>query len=164
MSVLYDILNHSRSITIYRLFLATNRKFALWALDKQSAIKFLLTEIYQIGDKTVYILNNKYHREDGPAVDLPNYKEYLIHGVNHRDDLGAQSCNDKRNDEPAIDYPHLKMWYKNGLQHRDGDLPAIIGRSTQIYMRNDRKHRDNGLPAVITPYAREWWVDGVRIK
>jgi hypothetical protein len=153
MSVLYDILNHSKSIVIYRLFLATNREFALWALDNQSIIKRLLTEVYQIGNKTVYILNNKYHREDGPAVDLPNYKEYLIHGVNHRD-----------GDDPAIVYPHLKMWYKNGLQHRDGDLPAIIGRSTQIYMRNDRKHRDGGLPAVITPYAKEWWVDGVRIK
>lgn len=87
MSVIYDILIHTKSIAIYRLFLANNREFALWALNNQSMIKWLLTEIYQIGNKTVYVLNDMYHREDGPAVDLPNYKEYLIHGVNHRDDL-----------------------------------------------------------------------------
>ena len=31
-------------------------------------------------------INNKYHREDGPAINEDNYSEWLIHGVTHRED------------------------------------------------------------------------------
>lgn len=51
-----------------------------------------------------WLLNNKYHREDGPAIEgHNNYKEWRINGKLHRED------------GPAIEgYNGGKFWYLNG--------------------------------------------------
>ena len=57
----------------------------------------------------------KYHREDGPAIELANgHKEYWINGKLHRED------------GPAIIYKDgSKFWYINDKLHRI-DGPAVI--------------------------------------
>ena len=70
-------------------------------------------EINKFGTKRYY-LNNKLHREDGPAVECADEtKFWFLNGLLHRED------------EPAIEYANGdKIWCKNGQRHRD-DGPAI---------------------------------------
>jgi hypothetical protein len=73
----------------------------------------------------MWYLNNKLHREDGPAVEYYcGDKEWYINGVLHRED------------GPAIEYVDgERRWYINGTLHRlDG--PAIMcgdGKTAWIY-------------------------------
>ena len=59
-------------------------------------------------------LNGKYHREDGPAIELANGgKEWWLNGDLHRED------------GPAIEYTNgHKEWHLNGKCHRE-DGPAF---------------------------------------
>ena len=65
------------------------------------------------GDKSWY-LNDKRHREDGPAIEWANgYKYWYLNDKRHRED------------GPAIEYSNGdKSWYLNGSLHRE-DGPAI---------------------------------------
>ena len=65
------------------------------------------------GNKFWY-LNDKLHREDGPAVEYTNgIKEWWLNGKYHRED------------GPALEYANGdKFWYLNGKWHRE-DGPAI---------------------------------------
>jgi hypothetical protein len=58
--------------------------------------------------------NDKFHREDGPAIEYVNgYKAWYINGKLHRED------------GPAIEWADgYKEWYINGQHHRE-DGPAI---------------------------------------
>ena len=58
-------------------------------------------------------LNGKLHREDGPAIELPNgTKHWCINGKLHRED------------GPAIEWVSgTKEWYSKGQLHRE-DGPA----------------------------------------
>ena len=69
--------------------------------------------IHADGTKAWY-LNEKYHREDGPAVEYPDgSKFWWLNGQTHRED------------GPAVEYPSgTKHWYVNGQRHRK-DGPAI---------------------------------------
>jgi hypothetical protein len=53
-----------------------------------------------------WLLNGKYHREDGPAIERPNRrKEWWLNGKRH--------CENG----PAIEYPDgSKCWYLNDKQ------------------------------------------------
>ena len=61
-----------------------------------------------------WFLNDKLHREDGPAVELAvGRKEWYINGKLHRED------------GPAIEFANgHKEWCLNGKRHRE-DGPAI---------------------------------------
>ena len=64
------------------------------------------------GDKH-WFLNNKRHREDGPAVEFSDGSKHWY-----------QNDNFHREDGPAAEYgPGNKSWYINGLLHRE-DGPA----------------------------------------
>jgi hypothetical protein len=65
------------------------------------------------GNKT-WILNGKYHREDGPAFEYPNgTKIWFLHGKQHRED------------GPAFEHANGdKVWYLNDMWHRE-DGPAF---------------------------------------
>ena len=65
-------------------------------------------------NRTVYTLDKKYHREDGPAREFTNgYKEWYLNGKLHRED------------GPAIEYASgSKEWYLHGKRHRE-DGPAV---------------------------------------
>ena len=68
---------------------------------------------YSNGCKS-WFLNDKLHREDGPAIEWADgYKQWYRYGKCHRDD------------GPAIEYPNgHKEWYADGIWHRE-DGPAI---------------------------------------
>jgi len=68
----------------------------------------MIYEIDANGDKFCY-LNGKYHRTDGPAVELSNgTKAWFLNGLLHR------------TDGPAIEYANgTKEWYLNGKQIKD---------------------------------------------
>jgi hypothetical protein len=70
-------------------------------------------KVYTNGNK-YWSLNNKPHREDGPAVERSNgYKAWWLNGKRHRED------------GPAVEYANGdKVWYLNGERHRE-DGPAI---------------------------------------
>ena len=61
-----------------------------------------------------YILNERYHREDGPAVEYPNGTNiWYLNGQLHR------------KDGPAVEMASkTKKWYFNGVLHRE-DGPAV---------------------------------------
>ena len=76
-------------------------------MDKIYSIIF-----YDNGVK-VYLLNDDYHREDGPARIHPDgYKEWWLNGQLHRED------------GPAVEWYDYKAWYLNGKLHRE-DGPAV---------------------------------------
>jgi len=62
-----------------------------------------------------YYLNNKYHREDGPAIEfLSGTKLYYIHGKLHRE-----------GNLPACEWSNgEKQWRIHGLLHRENG-PAL---------------------------------------
>ncbi len=57
------------------------------------------------------MLNGKFHREDGPAVEYPSgEKRWYLHGELHRED------------GPAIEYPSgNKRWYLDGYRYTKED-------------------------------------------
>lgn len=68
-----------------------------------------------LSDKNIiWYKNDKYHREDGPAVIYCNFagEEWYYEGILHRVD------------GPAISLGSQKRWYLNGKLHRK-DGPAI---------------------------------------
>ena len=69
-------------------------------------------EVYENGTRHWY-LNDKRHREDGPAIEYSNGDRYwYINGKQHRED------------GPAIEHADGdKFWYINGKLHRE-DGPA----------------------------------------
>ena len=59
-------------------------------------------------------LNDKFHREDGPAVEYPDgQKDWYLHGELHREDGPAVERSDGS-----------KFWYLHGKRHRE-DGPAV---------------------------------------
>jgi hypothetical protein len=59
-------------------------------------------KVDEYGDKRWY-LNDKLHREDGPAIESANGdKSWWLNGQRHRED------------GPAIEHDRTKHWYKNG--------------------------------------------------
>ena len=76
-----------------------------------------------------WFLNDKLHREDGPAIEWANgYKYWYLNGKRHREDGPAIEkangdkewwLNDKlhREDGPAIEWANgTKYWYLNGKE------------------------------------------------
>ena len=69
-------------------------------------------KVYGSGDR-FWFLNGKYHREDGPAVELNNgNKEWWLNGERHRED--GPACESSNG---------TKEWYVDGERHRE-DGPA----------------------------------------
>ena len=69
-------------------------------------------------DNISWMVDGKYHREDGPAVESDGGdKEWFFHGKLHRED------------GPAIEWEDgTKKWFINDNLHRE-DGPAIEGRN-----------------------------------
>ncbi len=103
-------------------------------------------EIHDNGDKFWYV-NNKLHREDGPAIEKSNgTKEWYINGKCHRED------------GPAIeDAEGGKSWYLNGNLHRE-DGPAIE------YANGDKEWYLDGNEIEYDPKTWDQLVNESRIK
>jgi hypothetical protein len=75
--------------------------------------------------RTVYKLNDVFHRTDGPAVIFyfksgkVHNEQYMINGVTHRVDGPANICYDEDG------FVYYNQWQINGMSHRV-DGPAVI--------------------------------------
>ena len=122
---------------------------------------------------TEYCVENKLHREDGPAMDFANgYKSWYLNGIRHRTDGPAvEDANGTkawfidgklhRLDGPAVEQSDGdKEWWVDGKRHRlDG--PACewnIGRKS--WFVNGERHNPNGPAIEYTDGHKEWWVHG----
>ena len=129
-------------------------------------------EVNANGTKFWY-LNDKLHREDGPAVeDADGTNYWYLNGNLHREDGPAVELasgskwwylNDRfhREDGPAIEYANgTNYWYLNGKLHRE-DGPAVEDADgTKCWYLNDRylteeEHRVRMYPVVETPKTKE---------
>ena len=98
----------------------------------------------------IYMVDNKRHREDGPAYITKLVKEWWQNGKLHRA-IG-----------PAIEYKdHDREWYFNGLRHRNIG-PAVIINGRKEWWQNGIKYRKNG-PNVITALGELIWYYGDKI-
>jgi len=76
--------------------------------------------IDKYGDKCYY-LNDKFHREDGPAFDSDLGKEWRIHGKLHRED------------GPAVIWRiGSKAYYLNGIGYSEEDYWNEIKRRKSL--------------------------------
>jgi hypothetical protein len=85
-------------------------------------------KVYSNGSKFWY-LNDKLHREDGPAFEgSDGTKSWYLNGKRHRED------------GPAFEWSSgTKFWYLNGKYHRE-DGPAIEwSDGTKSWWLNDKR-------------------------
>jgi hypothetical protein len=81
-----------------------------------------------------WLLNNKLHREDGPAIEYADgSKQWFLNGKRHRTDGPAvEDANGSKEwylngkchrvDGPAVEYAtDSKYWYLNGVQYTEAD-------------------------------------------
>ena len=97
---------------------------------------------YANGAKQWY-LNGKWHREDGPAIELANgSKEWWLNDKLHRED------------GPAVEYANGdKEWFLNGKRHRE-DGPAVE------YADGDKDWFLNGVHADPETIVDLWLIQG----
>lgn len=72
--------------------------------------------------KTVWYLDGKLHRLDGPALEyIDGHKEWFIEGQRHRID------------GPAIEYPSgLKQWFLNDVQYTEKQYNAKMNQVKEL--------------------------------
>jgi len=103
--------------------------------------------------------NDKLHREDGPAVELPiGTKKWYLNGNIHR------------TDGPAVEYADgTKMWFVNGKCHReDGPAVEYAGGINRWYLNNKEFTETEWRKKTQKPKApcvsKVVEVDGVKYK
>lgn len=66
----------------------------------------------------VWLLHNKIHREDGPALEYSDgTKEWYVNGYRHRED------------GPAVEWDDGTLWYLNGVRLHFDDWCDTLGIS-----------------------------------
>jgi len=106
-------------------------------------------KVYPDGDKHWY-QNGKFHREDGPAIELANGdKEWLQNDELHRED------------GPAIEWANGdKFWYQNDLRHREDGPAYEWANGDKEWFQNDELHRLDGPAIEYANGRRAWFIDG----
>jgi len=101
------------------------------------------------GAKYWYV-NNKLHREDGPAIEYASgSKSWYVNDKRHREDGPAIECADG-----------TKYWYVNDKRHRS-DGPAVEGASgTKSWYVNGKLHREDGPAVEWADGSKSWYVNG----
>lgn len=117
--------------------------------EQQYAEKYPILKI-DIDGTQRWLLKNKHHREDGPAIIFPDgSKKWYFHGELHREDGPAVENKDG-----------LREWRKNGELHRE-DGPAFIDQDgTKQWFLNGERHRKDGPAVIWTSGDKEWWLHG----
>ncbi len=116
-------------------------------------MKGIVTHKVDANGNEEWFLNEKRHREDGPAIIYPSGSKYWFkHGELHREN------------GPSIEYANGdKEWYKNGECHRE-NRPAIENANgSKSWYKNGELHREDG-PAVDHDCIKVWYEHGVFIK
>jgi hypothetical protein len=101
-----------------------------------------------------WYLNDKLHREDGPAKEYTNgFREWYLNGNRHRED------------GPAVEHANgTRVWYFNGKLHRE-DGPAVErADGSRSWCLNDMYHREDGPAIEHADGSRSWWVQGVQVR
>ena len=82
------------------------------------------------GTKGWFNEEGRLHRDDGPAVILPNgAEEWFRHGTRHRED------------GPAEIYPNgTKIWCQNGFAHREDGTAVILWDGSVQWWLNDKMY------------------------
>jgi hypothetical protein len=90
---------------------------------------------------TSWWLNDKLHREDGPAVEhADGYKSWWLNGKQHREDGPAIECADG-----------YKSWWLNSKRHRE-DGPAIeCANGYKSWYLNDNPMTEEEHKAAMNP-------------
>ena len=93
-----------------------------------------------------WFLNNKRHREDGPAIEFADgSKEWYLHNELHRED------------GPAAVRPNgAESWYLNGKLHRVDGPAKKGGNGNTTWHRNGELHRVDG-PASEWANGNKFW-------
>lgn len=147
------------------LFLLKQKQGANMQQNKPTKIK--------IPAGSIWVLNDKLHREDGPAFThyWSDYYDGAIRRPGHREKKWYRHGKLHRTDGPAVtedtwnsDYSQRvilkEKWYRNGKLHRT-DGPAAIEGSIKAWYRNGKLHRD-GEPALIDSwnFNEQWYSQG----
>lgn len=105
-------------------------------------LKLYPSKCQEIGYQKLWKVNEKIHRENGPAIEyITGKKLWICREIIHR------------TDGPAITCPLHAMWPIEGIYHRDPNQIATLWYSY------GKLHRIGG-PAVVYPdILEEWWVD-----
>ena len=123
------------------------------ALIKYKIYKQRIQITKQYG-RTIYTIDGKRHRLDGPAVETTDgNKEWWANDEKHRD-----------NDLPAVEYANgYKAWYINGERHRSNGPAIEWADGSKEWHINGELHRTDG-PAVIKSNGdKEYWLNGVQV-
>jgi len=99
---------------------------------------------------TIWMVNKKCHRTDGPAVELVDGdKEWWVNDQRHRID------------GPAVERANGdKEWWMKGQRHRV-DGPAIdLSNGNKEWWVKGGLHRTDGPAVEDANGDRQWWVDG----
>jgi len=104
--------------------------------------------------KYVYLVDNKIHREDGPAVIKSSGVQFwVINNKRHR--VGG----------PAYIHPNgTQIWYQNDIIHNDNGPARIWNDGSQIWRVNGQLHRTDGPARIWNTGIQEWWENGVRVR
>jgi len=111
------------------------------------------------GGTKYWYLNDKLHRDDGPAVEYSDgTKKWYLNGEVHR------------TDGPAVEYSDgTKMWFVNGKCHRtDGPAVEYAGGINRWYLNNKEFTETEWRKKTQKPKApcvgKVVEVDGVKYK
>jgi len=102
------------------------------------------------GDRTEYKVNNKLHREDGPAVVFKNGDIcYYYQGELHRDDGPAIKRESYRLSTGGhVTKDRVKLFYNHGMLHREDGPAVMYANGDKCYYYKGKRHREDG-PAII---------------
>jgi uncharacterized protein YfkK (UPF0435 family) len=111
-----------------------------------------------------------FHREDGPAVELPDGTKYWyingkLHSIEYADGEKQWFKNGKRHreDGPAIEYNDgTKEWYMNGELHREDGYAVEDANGTKYWYINGKQHREDGAAVEHTNGTKHWYLNGQR--
>jgi len=158
MNILNDRPNLLFLIWIRTVFMCKNHTFALVTrmrepLFRRKILKILIYKIVEHGNQYWYV-NDKLHREDGPAIICANDDQYWY--VN--DNL-------HREDGPAVIYANGDQeWYVNGKLHRK-DGPAVTwADGYKVWYINGKRHRTDGPAVICANGDQEWWINSKIIE
>ena len=103
-------------------------------------------------NRTEWYLNEKYHRENGPAIEYADgSKLWWLNNNRHREDGPAIECANG-----------TKEWYLNGKRHRK-DGPAIeYADGYKAWWVNGKCHRVDGPAVEYANGTKEWWLNGIQ--
>jgi len=101
-------------------------------------------------DQVMWRLNDKLHREDGPAyIRADGDQEWYLNGKPHRTDGPA-----------VITAKGTQEWWLNGKLHREDGPAVIYADGGQAWWLNDKLHREDGPAVIWADGTQEWRLNG----